>query len=440
MTAVIFVGPTLSLAEARAILDADYRPPAAEGDVYRAARNRPQIIGIIDGYFDRVPAVWHKEILWAMSQGIHVYGSASMGALRAAELDVFGMEGVGAVFEAYRDGRIEDDDEVAVVHEPAEFGYRAGSEAMVDIRHTLVLAAESAVLSDEVAAALAAIAKALFYPDRSWRRVLRAAADKGLPQGELEALNRWLGDGRTSVKKADALAMLAVIRDRLMAGVKPKQVRYSFENSAMWEVAWRLAGESDGADPVLLSSVLDELRLEGEPYLRAQQAALLRVLAIKHARVQGYSDIHVSADAFWRDRHAADADARAAWMHANRVDEVQLQALIADQSRVDWIKSLAQFEATGYLLDQLRVSGDYPRLVERALAKQVALLEGEPVAMASDELLRWYFEGRLGRAVPADIGAYCRELGFENPDDLLRALAREHSFVAGHRVAAGSAS
>ena len=70
-------------------------------------------IGIIDGYFENIPSVWHKEILWAMSQGIHVFGSASMGALRAAELAPFGMEGVGAIFEAYRDGWLEDDDEVA---------------------------------------------------------------------------------------------------------------------------------------------------------------------------------------------------------------------------------------------------------------------------------------------------------------------------------------
>ncbi len=126
MSAVIFTGPTLSAADAKRVLDADYLPPAAEGDVYRVARQGPQVIGIIDGYFERVPAVWHKEILWAMSQGIHVFGAASMGALRAAELEAFGMEGVGAIFEAFRDGALEDDDEVAVAHAGAEFDFRPG--------------------------------------------------------------------------------------------------------------------------------------------------------------------------------------------------------------------------------------------------------------------------------------------------------------------------
>ena len=78
MSVVIFTGPTLSAADARRVLDAEYLPPASEGDVYRWARRGPQVIGIIDGYFERVPAVWHKEILWAMSRGIHVFGAASM--------------------------------------------------------------------------------------------------------------------------------------------------------------------------------------------------------------------------------------------------------------------------------------------------------------------------------------------------------------------------
>ena len=70
-----------------------------------------------------MPTVWHKEILWAMAQGIHVFGAASIGALRAAELDAFGMRGIGRIYEAFRDGVLEDDDEVAVLHGPEELGY-----------------------------------------------------------------------------------------------------------------------------------------------------------------------------------------------------------------------------------------------------------------------------------------------------------------------------
>ncbi|MBV9280357.1 MAG: TfuA-like protein, partial [Chloroflexi bacterium] len=128
MTAYIFLGPTLAVEEAQCVLDAVYHPPVSQGDVYRASLHHPSAIGIVDGSFEMVPAVWHKEILWAMTRGIHVFGAASMGALRAAELAAFGMEGVGAIFEAYCRGFLEDDDEVAVRHGPAQVGYRSQSE------------------------------------------------------------------------------------------------------------------------------------------------------------------------------------------------------------------------------------------------------------------------------------------------------------------------
>ena len=61
-----FDGAYDSPAEASAELKGACLPPAAEGDVYRVALHRPQAIGIIDGYFQSVPTVRHKEILWEM--------------------------------------------------------------------------------------------------------------------------------------------------------------------------------------------------------------------------------------------------------------------------------------------------------------------------------------------------------------------------------------
>src|SRR5688572_11284260 len=200
MSIYIFTGPTLSREAVCAELDAHCLPPVSQGDVYRVGLKRPRAIGIIDGYFDRVPAVWHKEILWAMAQGIHVFGSASMGALRAAELVSFGMEGVGAIFEAYRDGVLEADDEVAVVHGPPEAGYRPMSEAMVNIRRTLADAQAAAIVSAATGAALECIARALHYTDRSYAQLLQRAVELDLPGTELQAFREWLPRGRADEK------------------------------------------------------------------------------------------------------------------------------------------------------------------------------------------------------------------------------------------------
>jgi len=281
----VFTGPTISPADARAELDAVYLPPAAEGDVYRAALKRPQAIGIIDGYFQSTPTVRHKEILWAMSRGIHVFGSSSIGALRAAELAVFGMEGVGTIFELYRDGVLEDDDEVAIAHGPPEVGFLAGSEAMVNIRQTLLKAERVGVISTELRTALEKIGKKLFYPDRNYTVLLRLASEYGLPGAGLARLQKWLPRGRVNQKHEDAVTMLLLIRRRLDDGLRPKKVSYSFEHTSMWESAWRQSGElrfdsNVHSGAVVLEPILDELRLDGDQFKRHSLAVLERFLAI----------------------------------------------------------------------------------------------------------------------------------------------------------------
>lgn len=447
MSAVIFTGPTLSAAEASRVLDAEYLPPAAEGDVYRVARQGPQVIGIIDGYFERVPAVWHKEILWSMSQGIHVLGAASMGALRAAELEAFGMEGVGVIFKAFRDGVLEDDDEVAVAHAGAEFDYRPGSEAMVDVRHTVRLAVEAGVISKKTRACIEASAKALFYPDRRYELILARARGAGASPGDIERFKRWLPDGRASQKRADAIAMLRLIKRRLHRGVEPKTVKYSLENSSTWESASRLAGDGAGAEPLLLDAVLDELRLDEERFAQVRQAAMLRVLAIKQSHVQGLSEINGQAAPavarFWRRHRVSGDDDRLAWIRANNLDATRLARLLDDEARVEWIQALAAADASGYLLDQLRASGDYARLAERARSKQRRLAESgmeDPspadVGLDADSLLAWYFEHRAGGPVPADLHRHSRELGLENRLALERLAAREYWYLKGEAITA----
>jgi hypothetical protein len=184
---LVYVGPTLSVGEVRELLpDATVMPPAAVGDILKAAHRKDVArIAIIDGYFERMAAVWHKEILVAIERGIEVWGAASMGALRAAELAPFGMRGVGVIFDWYRRGVITADDEVAIAHLPAAQGYRAVSDALVNIRHTL------AKSRHKNAKELLAQAQATFYRERSWNRLV-----PGVPLIDLKA-----ADARLLLKK-----------------------------------------------------------------------------------------------------------------------------------------------------------------------------------------------------------------------------------------------
>lgn len=248
MTICIFLGPTLPLADARAILPgATYLPPARRGDVLAAVHaHDPAAIALIDGYFEQVPSVWHKELLWALDRGIAVYGAASMGALRAAELSQFGMAGVGRIHRAYAEGRFdpfdgpfEDDDEVAVTHGPAEIGYPS-SDAMVDIRATLAAAREAGVIDAATMQGVAGVAKAIFYKRRTWKAVFERAA---LTESVRNDLRAWVAGNGVSQKRLDARDLLRQLAGR---GAAPAIPPFRFERTLLWEQA--VSDAVQGAD------------------------------------------------------------------------------------------------------------------------------------------------------------------------------------------------
>ncbi len=192
---IVYVGPTLSAVEVRRSLpDADVRGPVAVGEVLRVVdacaggRGRTEVlvgrIAIIDGYFERMAAVWHKEILLAIEAGIEVWGAASMGALRAAELDAFGMQGVGSIYERFASGELVADDEVAVAHLPAEYDYKPTSVALVDMREAIA----NAKIRPQDRDRLIEIARAPFYRERTWERLFADAAAAGIPVTTIDAL------------------------------------------------------------------------------------------------------------------------------------------------------------------------------------------------------------------------------------------------------------
>lgn len=201
---IIFLGPSLSLHEAKEILPARYFPPAKQGDLLSAAvQFKPKIIGLIDGLFSQSLSVWHKEILYALSQGIIVLGASSMGALRAAETAAHGMIGVGKIFELYHSGAIIHDDEVALIHGPKEEGYIPLSLPMVNLRCTLEWAEEQGKITPDECKKVLDLVHAIDYPDRSFERLA-----KEIPKETLALLQ----DHYIDQKKIDAQLLLEKVK------------------------------------------------------------------------------------------------------------------------------------------------------------------------------------------------------------------------------------
>lgn len=214
MKAVIFLGPTLPVDEARKILDAVYLPPVEQAGLVSAVTTyRPDVIGIVDGKFLQSLSVWHKEILFAIEQGVWVYGASSMGALRAAETDVFGMIGVGEVYRMYASGEVNDDDEVALAHGLEETGYRKVSEPMINVRATMRLACDEGVIDDDLRQQMIAIAKSIYFPNLTFPAIFAKAQAAHVPEPVLDRLARFVEQHYRDIKREDAILLLETIRD-----------------------------------------------------------------------------------------------------------------------------------------------------------------------------------------------------------------------------------
>ncbi len=210
MKPVVYTGTSISHHEAKKILDADYRQPVKRDDIRKLIRYSPEIIGIIDGVFFDSAAVGHREIIEALKSGITVVGGGSMGALRASELEPYGMIGVGRIFEMYKTGVIESDDEVAVTFD--EETIEPLSIPLVNVRMTVKAAMDARVLTGDQACAVIDITRKMFYPDRNYRSIVMKSLEKGIIEDAEEILEFFMKN-EVDVKHQDAILVLEKIKE-----------------------------------------------------------------------------------------------------------------------------------------------------------------------------------------------------------------------------------
>lgn len=442
MTAIIFVGPSLPPEHTTDCPGLEFRPPVHQGGLYQATLERPAAIGVVDGYFDGAPAVWHKEILWALSEGIAVFGAASMGALRAAELHRFGMIGVGQIFADYRDGKLTDDDEVALVHGPAETNYIILSEPMVNIRATLACACAHSVIDTQAADSIAKVAKEQFYQERTWQSVV-AAARPVVASDILARFETWLAGGKVDQKQADARALLDAVRRHVASDIQQTKTSFTFQYTQSWAHApWRKTKPKiDEAG----AAILDELRLTGDTYLQVRQKALLLALARDDSeRSERRADRTAVAKEIgeFRLRHGLvrRSDLRR-WSRENDMTEARFGDLMSDRAQFNGLARDLDRRLHADMLDVLRLENTYAPLRAKAaskaqVSKSPAIVAG-PVAWPA-VLVSWYFGGRLGAAVPDDLVGYSADLGLDSLEQFYDLLAAEYAFCQAEVQGIGS--
>lgn len=208
---VIFLGPTLSIEKAKGILDADYRLPAKKGDILQLIPTSIKTVGIIDGYFlQDYPPTPIEVYNLLRKRGVRVFGSSSLGALRAVELKKFGMVGIGKIFELFSKGIIDSDDEVAVTF-TGYAGYK--SDALIDIRYNLFLAHKNNIIDNDTKKIILRVSKDTYFPYRTYGDIMDESKRLFPSQKkQIEDLREHLVKNKRSLKEKDAMELLKTIK------------------------------------------------------------------------------------------------------------------------------------------------------------------------------------------------------------------------------------
>ncbi len=211
---IVYLGPTLNREEASKILDADYRDPAKKGDFLRLSHtsDEKKYVGFIDGVFlhDYPPSpieVYHL----ATRKNIELIGASSLGALRAVELEKFGMKGIGKIFQLFKNGILNADDEVAVTFVRDKNILQ--SEALIDIRFNLFLAYKKGIITKQTKRRFVKIAKNIYFPFRNYEDIVRLTEEQ-FPSihDELENFRDYVLKNRDSLKARDARKLLKYLK------------------------------------------------------------------------------------------------------------------------------------------------------------------------------------------------------------------------------------
>ena len=436
---VVFLGPSLSQEDAQNLYpDLVVLPPAGMGDILGATnRYRPHAIGLVDGSFLTNMSVYHKEILYAMEQGIWVLGSSSMGALRAAECDDFGMIGVGGIYDRLVSGEIEDDDEVALTHADRAQNYRALSDALVTIRSAITGAIAAGIVSEDQGAALIAVQKERWFPDRRLSSVAADAKALGLDEVQCMALNEYMRGSVVDPKREDAIELLHTMA-ALPPGPSPEEDRVKTFMSGVFtaSLARDVVVETDDGFQITFDKIRRYALLHEEDYGRYIREArqMMAMAALSYglngpptdeemalARVEVCARVGIAEE---------DLPAFAA---RNDVDERGLDTMLGTQALAlrlerSWLGRARIGMITQPFLDALRLGGRYEE-VKAAAALQHAAAAGVTFGSTPTPRALLLTQNALGWPLPESLNDYVDEHDLGTVPELLESI---HVSVKAH--------
>jgi len=210
---VAFMGGSLVAADRPADDDVLYVTPAEQGDMVAAVLEGFENILIIDGYFYTKFPCTPFEVMLALEEGINVFGSSSIGALRAVELDQYGITGMGYVYEYLKASDIKPYHIVAQTYTENDTQLTI---PLVQVIYFLENAVRENIIGQEEFRICFNAAEGINFSMLSYRHLFsKLLTDKKIEPARITALEKYYdkkGREEFDIKKKDALLLLKDFR------------------------------------------------------------------------------------------------------------------------------------------------------------------------------------------------------------------------------------
>lgn len=221
----IYSGITLDESSVKRILpQAFFSRPISRGDLLGDIRERYHVICIIDGTFHHFPAVNCGEIMDAMRSGLRVYGTSSMGALRASELDVHGMIGHGAIYEHIKQSPFFRDDYLGQTFEEEAGATRRASVPYIDLFFSMKKLMEIKRITKKQFEHICQFYRNLHYTDRNLPMLFQMIDRHFSRKRELIRTLKASLARNESQKRKDAIELLQRVKSDLIQINKQNQL------------------------------------------------------------------------------------------------------------------------------------------------------------------------------------------------------------------------
>ena len=396
MKIIVFCGLSITAGEGSKILDAEFRPPAKHGDLISSVyADNPDVIVVIDGAFIDNLSVWHNEINEALNKGVAVYGASAMGAVRAAEMQSWGMRGIGKVFHLISNGTIEADDEVLCDFSVDDGIYHKKTLSIVNLRFILSEAAEARLINQIQSDAILASAKALFYRERTLDKILaESMANRILDHEEADLLRNHISRSDTDIQKQDAIECLETVSRLRIEDLDKtgKNFQYDLFFEALYE---RDRGTKNGAGYHPFYKIANDYVMYASDIESMNDAALNRKIC---ALVAENFNIEVSGEEVLREKtlflkkcRPATRDDCQEWLKENDLTEGEFNDLMAERVKVNkvqnWYRTRLGFaKNTRYLLEELKLNNQYAGWKQKSIEIHESLKANqEDIASAYNE-------------------------------------------------------